>query len=212
MTAPALARADSPERGASLVRATIDWWRVGLVVVGALALAAGIAVVDARPVGVVHDDAMYVILARALASGQGYRFLNLPGAPAATHFPPGYPAFLAAVSWVVPAFPASVVAFKALNALFLALVAFTIVCFGLAGLIGQHNDGPWGGLPEWLGSASWFGFLLGLLGVVVPDLVIEIAPEPVDLYGRFVSLAKGNGEFIYRRVVLFERDVSIRLL
>jgi hypothetical protein len=50
---------------------------------------------------------------------------------------------------------------------FLALVAFTIVCFALAGLIGQHNDGPWGGLPEWLGSASWFGFLLGLLGVIL---------------------------------------------
>ena len=50
---------------------------------------------------------------------------------------------------------------------FLALVAFTIVCFALAGLIGQHNDGPWGGLPEWLGSASWAGFLLGLLGVIL---------------------------------------------
>jgi hypothetical protein len=106
--------------------ATVDWWRVALVVVGAVALAAGLAVVDSRPVGVVHDDAMYVILARSLASGEGYRFLNLPGMPAATHFPPGYPALLALLSWVVPPFPANVVAFKAINALFLAAAAVLV--------------------------------------------------------------------------------------
>ena len=50
---------------------------------------------------------------------------------------------------------------------FLALVAFTVVCFALAGLIGQHNDGPWGDLPEWLGTASWAGFLIGLLATVL---------------------------------------------
>jgi len=40
----------------------------------------------------------------------------------------------------------------------------------LAGLIGQHNDGPWGGLPEWLGSASWFGFLIGVLATIVTGI------------------------------------------
>ena len=120
--APAFARADATDRSAAPV-AAFDWWRTGLVIVGALALAAGLAVLDARPVGVVHDDAMYVILARSLASGQGYRYLNLPGAPEATHFPPGYPALLAAVSWVSPAFPANVAVFKALNAFFLAIAA-----------------------------------------------------------------------------------------
>jgi hypothetical protein len=85
----------------------------------------------------VHDDAMYVILARALASGEGYRYLNLPGAPAATHFPPGYPALLAAVSWVAPAFPASAVVFKALNALFLAAAAVLIARFARERAVGD---------------------------------------------------------------------------
>src|ERR1700738_1564884 len=93
-------------------------WRVFVLLVGAVATAAGLAVVDGRPVGVVHDDAMYVILARSLATGQGYHFLNIPGSPAATHFPPGYPALLAVVSWLAPDFPANVVVFKGLNALF----------------------------------------------------------------------------------------------
>lgn len=116
------ARATLPPRAWPSV-ASVRAWPLALLAVGALALGMGLAVVDARVVGVVHDDAMYVILARALASGEGYRYLNLPGAPAATHFPPGYPAFLAVVSWFAPAFPASVMVFKALNALLLAAAA-----------------------------------------------------------------------------------------
>ena len=87
-------------------------WRVALACVGALALTVGVAIVDALPVGVVADDSFYVILARALASGEGYRYLNIPGHPAGTHFPPGYPSLLALLSLLVPAFPASVVALK----------------------------------------------------------------------------------------------------
>ena len=112
----------SPDRAVSgaVARRATAWWPLGLGAVAALALAVGLAVVDALPAGVVADDAFYVILARALASGEGYRYLNVPGYPPGTHFPPGYPAILALVSLVAPAFPASVVAFKALNAAFLA--------------------------------------------------------------------------------------------
>ena len=60
--------------------------------------------------------------------------------------------------------------FRSPRNLFLSLLVFTILCFVLAGLIGQHNDGPWGGLPEWLGSASWFGFLLGVLATVIAGI------------------------------------------
>ena len=116
---PAAERAASPPR-------TVARWRLALACVGALALAVGLAIVDALPAGVVADDAFYVILARALASGEGYRYLNVPGHPAGTHFPPGYPALLALVSLVAPAFPASVVAFKALNAAFLAAASVLV--------------------------------------------------------------------------------------
>lgn len=129
MTTPLVTVLEPVAGAKASVRASIDRWRIGLVLVCALALAAGLAVVEAYPVGVVHDDAMYVILARSLASGEGYRFLNLPGTPAATHFPPGYPALLALVSSIAPAFPANVLVFKALNALFLAAAAVLIARF-----------------------------------------------------------------------------------
>ena len=43
------------------------------------------------------DGAGYAILGEALASGRGYREINLPDAPRHAHFPPGYPAALALV-------------------------------------------------------------------------------------------------------------------
>jgi len=92
-------------------------------VAAALALVAGIYAVDTLPIGGFYDDAFYVILAKSIATGQGYRNLNLPGAPFATHYPPGYPVFLAALWKIGPAFPANIVLFKVANAVFLTVVA-----------------------------------------------------------------------------------------
>ncbi len=47
--------------------------------------------------GVYHDDGIYVSTAQALAEGQGYRLINLPGSPAQSKFPILYPALLAVV-------------------------------------------------------------------------------------------------------------------
>jgi hypothetical protein len=89
----------------------------------ALALLAAMHAIEPLPIGVFYDDAQYLVLAKALATGQGYRFINLPGGPLATHFPPGYPAFLALLWRIAPAFPENVALFKFANALLLAAVA-----------------------------------------------------------------------------------------
>lgn len=48
----------------------------------------------------------------------------------------------------------------------------TVVCFLVAGAVGQDQDG-WAGnaLPQWLGNIAWFAFLLGLLITLVLALV-----------------------------------------
>ena len=100
--------------------------RVAPLVLGALALAVAVLTVTPWPVGVFQDDAIYVVLAKALATGEGFRMTNLPGAPHATHFPPGYPLLLAALWKLFPSFPDNIVVFKFTNALFLAgTAAFT---------------------------------------------------------------------------------------
>jgi hypothetical protein len=168
MTAAAAPRVAGLPKTEAVAEASLDWWRIGLVIVGAVALASGLAVVDALPVGVVHDDAMYVILARALASGEGFRYLNLPGAPAATHFPPGYPALLAVVSLVAPAFPGNVVVFKGLNALFLAAATVLAMRFSRDRALG----------PGWalaLGALTAVSVPLLVLGSMVLSELLFLA-------------------------------------
>jgi len=142
--------------------------------IGILALIVGVAVTDRYHVGVFHDDAMYVILARSLATGEGYRYLNLPGAPEATHFPPGYPALLALAWRMMPSFPANVTLFKLLNAAFLCASAVLVAQF----------------VHERLGSKRW-GIALGLVTAVsVPLLVLVtmVLSEPLFLSLLLASL------------------------
>ncbi|MDB4874729.1 MAG: hypothetical protein JWM41_1175 [Gemmatimonadetes bacterium] len=92
-------------------------------------LPVAISSIDTLPAGVVFDDGMYVVLAKSLATGHGYSWLHLPGTPAATHFPPGYPALLSLIWRLFPVFPGNVLAFKGLNACLLTAVAVGIVFF-----------------------------------------------------------------------------------
>src|SRR6185503_2082335 len=89
-----------------------------------LAVAAAFNAIDALPVGVFYDDALYTILGKAIASGEGYRYLNIPGTPPATHYPPGYPLLLAMLWRISSGFPENVVLFKSVNALLVGVVAY----------------------------------------------------------------------------------------
>jgi hypothetical protein len=176
MTAEARPLSDLSDVGG--VNARPVSWRIAIIVVGALALAAGLAVVDRLPVGAFHDDAMYVILAKSIATGQGYRYLNLPGAPGATHFPPGYPALLAAMWRLAPGFPANLVLFKALNAIFLCASAVLVTRLA----------------RERLGSAPWALSVGFLTAVSVPLLVLGtmVLSEPLFLALLLLALLVGE--------------------
>jgi hypothetical protein len=128
---------DLPAANLAAVRANgrVSVARYAPILVVAVALVAGLAAVDTLPTGGFYDDAFYVILAKSLATGHGYRNLNLPGAPFATHYPPGYPLFLAVLWKIGPAFPANVLLFKLANVVFLALVA------GFAYRLGRERMG-----------------------------------------------------------------------
>jgi hypothetical protein len=103
--------------------------RAAGVIVAAIALVIAIAAIPNWPAGVFQDDGIYVILGKALANGEGYRYLNLPGAPYATHYPPGYPLFLAALWKLAPEFPQNVAVFTFANAALLGLAAFGAFIF-----------------------------------------------------------------------------------
>ena len=99
------------------------------ILLALVAFVYSVSAIEPLPVGVFQDDGMYVVLAKSLATGEGYRYLNLPGAPNATHYPPLYPAFLALLWKIGPAFPGNVVMFKFANALLTALTAALVFLF-----------------------------------------------------------------------------------
>lgn len=105
---------------------TLARWRVAALVpfaLAAIACSCVVLAIEPWPVGVFQDDGIYTVLARSLASGEGYRYLQMPGAPNATHYPPGYPAFLAVLWKLGPEFPRNVTLFKFANAALVGLAA-----------------------------------------------------------------------------------------
>jgi hypothetical protein len=140
--------------------------RIAPLVLGAIVLAVAMLTITPSPVGVFQDDAIYVVLAKALASGEGFRMINMPGAPHGTHFPPGYPLVLAALWKVFPSFPDNIVVFKFLNTVFLAGTAVGTYHFGRARL----GLGP-------LGAA--IAAALGTISVVVLMITGVVLSEPL---------------------------------
>lgn len=95
-----------------------------------VALVAALMTMTADPIGVFNDDGIYLLTAKALAMGQGYVYPQLPGTPAAIHYPPVWPMLLALVWKVAPAFPANIAWLKLINPLVLAGAAAATVVFG----------------------------------------------------------------------------------
>ncbi len=124
-------------------------------VVAALALLAGLAVMTPWMVGAFYDDGTYLVLAKSLASGNGYRYLNLPGTPPATHFPPGYPVFLALFLRLSPDIQTGIALAKLANAALLPAVALGAFTF----------------CRRILGWKPWPAAGVSLLGVTAPALL-----------------------------------------
>ena len=68
-----------------------------------------------RVAGLMVDDAWYVLLAKALAEGQGYRIISSAVAQILPGYPPGFPGILSLVFRVNPRFPENVWLLKSVS-------------------------------------------------------------------------------------------------
>lgn len=110
-----------------------------------------------RVAGLYVDDAWYVLLGQAIASGQGYHLINAPTPAMAAilpAFPPGFPLALALVTTLTSAFPA--------NVLYLKLVS-VVAMFGVGALAAAYYRHR--GVPASLASG------LALAVVLTPAFV-----------------------------------------
>jgi hypothetical protein len=81
---------------------------VCVVVCVIVCLVAGyVALLQTPSAGTFHDDGVYLVTAKALAEGQGYRIISLPGEPPQTKYPILFPWVLSLVWRLVPSFPAN---------------------------------------------------------------------------------------------------------
>jgi hypothetical protein len=119
-------------------------------------------------VGVFHDDGVYALLAKAIATGQGYHYLGLPGNPAATHQPPLYPLLLAGAWWLAPSFPDNLSVLLGLNALLLGLVALGLYRFATLRLAWRRD------------AAAVFG-ILATINAPMLTLASVLLSEPLFL-------------------------------
>jgi hypothetical protein len=76
--------------------------------------------------GAYHDDAVYLVSAKALASHSGYRILSLPERPFQTKYPPVFPLFLSTIWRLDPQFPENLPKVTALCWSLLPLYVFLV--------------------------------------------------------------------------------------
>jgi hypothetical protein len=130
VTAPAARpdapRPDAPRPDVPRAGSTRPPW-LAAALAAVVVLAGALASITPHPIGVFWDDGVYLLSAQALAAGDGYRYLYLPGTPPAIHYPPAFPLLLAALLKLTPAFPANVAILKMLNPLCLAVGVYGAV-------------------------------------------------------------------------------------
>ena len=66
-----------------------------------------LALLQTPAAGTFHDDGVYLVTAKALAEGQGYRIISLPGEPPQTKYPILFPWLVSLVWHLNPSFPAN---------------------------------------------------------------------------------------------------------
>jgi len=80
--------------------------------------------------GTYHDDGIYLVTAKALASGQGYGIISLPEPMIQTKYPPVYPWLLSLVWRVTPSFPQNLTALLSVS--LIASLAWMLAVYALA--------------------------------------------------------------------------------
>jgi hypothetical protein len=132
--------------------------RIILLIAGAVGLAISLTIyllrLD-RVVGLIVDDAWYVLLAKALATGHGYTIINSPSPGIRPFYSPGFPALLSIFYRLAPNFPNNIWLLKSVS----------MAAMMGAGLIAFHYFRRYRELP------TYVSFALALTTTLYPALV-----------------------------------------
>ncbi len=105
-----------------------------------------VVIVRSTAFGMLHDDGIYLVTAKALAEGHGYRIISLPNEPVQTKYPILLPLLLAAAWRIDPHFPGNAALLKAVPVG--AMLGWLLLCYWFARRYGKT--------PAW--AALWIVF------------------------------------------------------
>jgi len=97
--------------------------------VGLLLAGAAFWGVNKQALGLFHDDGIYVVVAKSLSQGDGYRIISLPTAPPQTKYPFLYSYLLSWVWSLDRSFPENIFVLKSFNIAIFAAIFFVSVVF-----------------------------------------------------------------------------------
>jgi hypothetical protein len=98
---------------------------------------------DLPHVGRFWDEGIYIVSAKSIAEGSGYRILSAPGQPYQTKFPPLYPLLLSIVWKLSPHFPENLRWMALVN--FMALPIFLLLLRAVLLDMGMGSAWAWAG-------------------------------------------------------------------
>jgi hypothetical protein len=151
----------------------------GPAIVGFVVFAAALWAQSDALVGVFYDDGIYIVGAKALAEGQGYRNIHLPDPLPMVHFPFLYPVALSLLWRLWPAFPQNTALFELFDAVALGMAAWVVAAQA------RRMD-----LPPWVAwTVTGLGFtvfpLLTIVGVRFSEpLFLALAVGAVSVVDR----------------------------
>jgi hypothetical protein len=116
------------------VRSHLDRGRLAVVLGACLVLVVYLLAVD-DVVGSWSDDAHFIVLAKALASGAGYTAISSPNPKPSVLYPPGLPGVLALIFLAAQEFPSNLVLLKLVP--IIGAAAFWVLSFFLLSSLGR---------------------------------------------------------------------------
>lgn len=123
--------------------------------------------------GLYIDDGWYIVLAKALANGDGYALISSAATPILPAFPPGFPMLLAPVVAMTADFPANVMSLKAVS---------VAAMFGVAAAAYMF-------LVRYRGAPVWLAGAVALITALTPAFVFlatsTVMAECVFTLGQF---------------------------
>lgn len=187
-----------------------DWRRLTLAAGLAGLLVAYWIAWHAPSVGTFHDDGVYLVTAKALAEGKGYRIISLPQEIAQTKYPVLFPLVMAGMWKLNPQFPANLLWLK------LAPLCFTILWLSLTYML-LREEGVSAWMATWIclltAASTWVVYLATMILSEAPFAALTTASllcfrrgERRGSAGYFVASA------IFAALAFHTRTVGIALL